>query len=290
MSARKVSICRFGELTRQLTKIVESLRHRRSLLANTLLSNRRIQNQLRRARTAASQLRVPAITEALDQAEIQANANLSNLYRTCSGATAFRVQDPDPNAVDSGKVLGFRIDVFSTTERRFITPYYVLLNQPENTDSNALKIHKHTIPPFIPLEQLAAKYLPLQDSVMRPSDRRTTQNLPGFVRALRRELVSYHKRLAALKGLKTKLGSNGAGKILDPSGKEFEMELSNGSVARITLSIDGKIDNAAVRARTEDSRLSTAAGKRQTELERAILGGNGRIEELQDRLTSYSAS
>jgi hypothetical protein len=110
------------------------------------------------------------------------------------------------------------------------------------------------------------------------------------VRALRRELVSHHKRLAALDGLKTRLGSKGAGNVLDPSGKEFEMNLSDASIARIKLSKEGKIDNASVTVRSESDSLSAAVGKRHRELERAILGGNGRIEELLDRLTAHSAS
>jgi central kinetochore subunit Mal2/MCM21 len=283
------TLSRILKITRQLMNAVESLRHRRSLLANTLLSKRKVQNRLRHARSTASASSLPIISNALDQVETQAAANLSNLYRTCSGATAFRVRDPDPNAVDSGNVFGIRIDVFSTSERRFITPYYVLLNHPE-TDSDALKIHKHTIPPFIPVQQLATRYLPIPDPSTQSSDPATAQNLPAFLRALRRELVSHHKRLAALEALKTGLRSKSTSKMLDPSGKGFEIELSDGSVAQVTLSREGKIENAAVRSRTQVGELLPAVGRRQRETESIILGGNGRIEELFDRLKARSAS
>jgi central kinetochore subunit Mal2/MCM21 len=175
--------------------------------------------------------------------------------------------------------------MFSAGERRFVTPYYVLLNHPE-IDSDALKVHKHTVPPFIPIEQLSARYLPLPDPAAPPSDQRTKQNLPAFVRDLRRELVSHNKRLAALQTLKAGLSSKNIGKILDPSGKGFEMELSDGSVARLALSRGGEIESAIVRARTHGDE-SSAAGQRQRGTERAILGGNGRIDELLNRLAQH---
>jgi central kinetochore subunit Mal2/MCM21 len=265
-------------------KSVERLRHRRSLLANTLLSNRKIRSHLNHAKTTVSPSFLPSVMKALKQEEIQAHANISNLYRTCSGITVFRVQDPDPNAIDSGSVLGVQIEVFATNERRFISPYYVLFNKPE-ADDISLKIHKHTIPTFIPIQQLAAKYLPLPDPAAALSTRQPSQNLPAFIRALRRELVSHHKRLSALTALKANLPPRHSSRLLDSSGNEFEIELSNGSIARLKLSTDGKIENAIVRAKNEARGLTTVVGNRQRETERAILGGNRRVEELMDRLT-----
>ncbi|KAF2435635.1 hypothetical protein EJ08DRAFT_282694 [Tothia fuscella] len=273
---------------------IESLRHRRSLLANTLLSNRKIQQRLKlkHAKATATSSSLPTITLALqqteDQTEDQASINASNLYRTCSGITAFRVKDPDPNSLDSGHVLGVRIDVFSTTDRRFITPYYLLLNYRPETGSSALQIHKHTIPTFVPLPKLAVKYLPHRDSTGSTSQERV-QNLPALVRALRRELVSYHKRLAAWEVLRTDLKTN---KALDPAGTEFEIELSDTSIARLKVDAKGNIENAVVRSRSDAKydELPDNAGKRQRGLERAILGAGGRIEGLADRLKDHTAS
>ena len=39
-------------------------------------------------------------------------ARTESLYRVGAGITTLRVQDPNPGAVDDGKVLGVRIDIF----------------------------------------------------------------------------------------------------------------------------------------------------------------------------------
>ncbi|KAL1648327.1 hypothetical protein SLS58_002080 [Diplodia intermedia] len=101
----------------------------------------------------------PSAASALAAIEKQQKHNLENLHRTCAGVTAFRVKDPDPCAVDNGKILGVRIEV--SVKGRFAAPYYLLLNR-SSSGSEDLRIHKHTIPPCIPLRGLAAKYLPQQ--------------------------------------------------------------------------------------------------------------------------------
>ena len=39
------------------------------------------------------------------------------LYRMGAGATMFEVKDPDPYAVDQGRILGVRMEVFVSGER-----------------------------------------------------------------------------------------------------------------------------------------------------------------------------
>jgi central kinetochore subunit Mal2/MCM21 len=174
--------------------------------------------------------------------------------------------------------------VFSTTDRRFITPYYLLLNHPESR-SNVLRIHKHTIPTFIPLSILAKKYLP-QPLPANSAPQDQPQNLPGLVRALRRELVAHHKRLAAWELLQRGVKTN---KMLDAAGTRFEIELSDNSIARLTVDMHGKIENAIVRTRegTNQDEVPDNLGRRQRNIERAILGGGGRVEGLIERIKEH---
>ena len=172
-----------------------------------------------------------------------------------------------------------------------MTPYYLLLNRPRR-GSEALKIHKHTIPPFIPLQQLVAKYLPEpashagEDEVSRTAQ---PQNLPRFVRALRRELVAHHKRLEACETLKKELGrKHGVDgvKMLDVTGCELEIAFTDGSIARLKVSTDGTIANiAVVPGRTADGEEAlTGQARPLRQLKRVIEGRDGRIEGLADRL------
>lgn len=114
----------------------------------------------------------------------QVTHNTQSLYRYCVGITTFKVSDPDPCAVDDGRILGLCIEAPSTSRPgKFVRPYYVLLNRPWGGESDRidlrtqdhteeaitaslesrreyLKVHKHTVPECIPLAALAARWLP----------------------------------------------------------------------------------------------------------------------------------
>ncbi|KAF2438692.1 hypothetical protein P171DRAFT_436626 [Karstenula rhodostoma CBS 690.94] len=127
----------------------------------------------------------------------QSNRNLENIYRACAGVTAYKVKDPDPCAVDNGNILGVRIEV--PINGIFVETYHVLFNRPNATHRTMLRIHKHTIPPCIPLQPLANKWLPVtKKSAEEPRE----QDLVKFSRHLRKELVSWHLRLEALEKLR----------------------------------------------------------------------------------------
>lgn len=129
--------------------------------------------------------------------EAQTKRTLENIYRACAGVTAFRVKDPDPNAVHNGDILGIRIE--APVHGGFIDTYHVLFTIREQEDSKRLRIHKHTIPPCIPLQQLANKWLPqgAKDGV-----KDVEQDLVKFGRTLRRELVGWHMRLQTVQNLR----------------------------------------------------------------------------------------
>lgn len=125
-------------------------------------------------------------------------------YRACTPVTAFKVHDPDPCAVDGGHVLGLRFEVMMRGQ--FLQPYYVMLNRPFSHAKTHLRVHRHTIPPAVPLAGLAARLLPAPTNPQADEDQQPRQDLDGFARALRREIMRYHNRLGVSADLRRRLG------------------------------------------------------------------------------------
>ena len=282
---------------------ISLLRHRRKNLSSVLLSSPSITTRLQRA-SHSTKPPPPSLARALTVLSKQARHNQTALHRICAGATAYRVRDPDPHAVDEGRILGIQIEVF--VNRAFIPPYHLLLHRPSPA-SPALKIHHHTIPPCIPLAPLAAAHLP-QPSAAGGDPARPAQNLPRLVRALRRELVAYHLRLAAVEKLRVVAGvpsqatekegelgdvlnaggememgrggrrkrGQGRGSVVavvaDAAVREARCEWSSGLTARMKVSKDGVVEKVVVR---------TAEGGRDWEVEKK---GKGHLGGLFGRL------
>lgn len=180
---------------------ISSLRARRANLSAVLLSTPRLSTRL----STRLQQRPAANNSLTDNAmriiKRQSERNLENVYRACAGVTAYKIKDPDPNAVDDGNVLGVRIEVF--VEGKFIETYHVLFNRPSTRHKSMLKIHRHTIPACIPLKQLANKFLPQSQ---RDASTTTEQNLVKLGRVLRKELVAWHLRNVTLERLRAEAG------------------------------------------------------------------------------------
>jgi central kinetochore subunit Mal2/MCM21 len=282
------------------------LRAHRANLASILLSQPHLPTRLEQRPVLHERNR----RNAAKRVQRQSNRNLENVYRACAGITAYKVKDPDPCAVDNGNVLGVRIEV--SIGGSFVEAYHVLLNRPNAAHRNMLKIHKHTVPPCIPLQSLANKWLPVtKKSAEEPRE----QDLVKFGKHLRKELVSWHLRLEALEKLRKdamvpgqtarREGPNvepepgmvlnafvsddedseeddhlneqdGALKISgidgDAAVREITVTWSNGSVGIFKVTKDGEVDKAAVR---------TKEGMRETSLSSKALG---RIEGLLQRL------
>lgn len=164
-----------------------TLKAHRANLSSVLLSQPHLAERLGNDATAK---------RLIDQ---QSKRNLENTYRACAGVTAYKVKDPDPYAVNNGDILGISIEV--PVNGGFDDTYHVLFTVRDHDSSKRLRIHKHTIPSCIPLQQLANKWLPQAtrdgDSAKDPG-----QDLVKFGRALRRELVSWHMRLETVQDLK----------------------------------------------------------------------------------------
>ncbi|CAK7201986.1 hypothetical protein SEUCBS139899_004702 [Sporothrix eucalyptigena] len=203
-----------------------------------------------------------------------------SLYRAGASVTAFRVRDPDPNAFDGGRVLGLRFDVMMGAQ--FLRPYYVLLNRNsgqaragarsraqatgnKNTESEGpLRVHRHTVPPSIPLGGIATRYLGATQYM--PSGPKSP-DLYTFARATRRALIRYHNRLAVIGDLRrnvqqaaTKAAADAAsnGVELDPSdlladvsgadaeAKQIRFDWADGRTGRLLLDDDGDIQKLVV--------------------------------------------
>ncbi|PVH97601.1 hypothetical protein DM02DRAFT_77189 [Periconia macrospinosa] len=178
------------------TKIANLQTHRANLSA-ILLSHPHLPARLQQRPVLHERNR----REAAACAEKQSKRNTENVYRACAGITAFKVKDPDPYAVDNGNVLGVRIEV--SIGGRFIETYSVLFNRPNTQYKNVLRIHKHTIPPCIPLQPLANKWLPMST---KDAENAPEQNLIRFGKSLRKELVGWHLRMEAIEKLRAEAG------------------------------------------------------------------------------------
>lgn len=240
----------------------------------------------------------------------------SNHYRIAFGTTAFPFKDPSPSAPPD-TLLGVRIDVCTRTGH-FAKPYYVLLRRERERERSArLRVHRHTIPTFISISKLERVYLPspgsshdravegadTEDDVARSkalrdrarSSRR--QDLRGFVRELRRELVAWHLRSDAVELLRERLGLSDGGVLpdgverLSPESKAgvvslaptavearyVRLEWEDGRVGRFKLSNTGIVERAVV--------IGDRGRDKQVEV--AMTGGGGRVETLLERLKEH---
>jgi central kinetochore subunit Mal2/MCM21 len=208
-----------------------------------------------------------------------------------------------------------RLDV-CTRNGRFAKPYYVLLKRERVRGSNEkrLRVYRHTVPAFISIAKLESAFLPLPGSGRQRAEeseeedaenlkpwknRARKQDLRGFVRELRRELVAWHMRTDAVEFLREKLGlvdesqSSLAERISPVTGtgvlflastaveaRYVRLEWEDGRVGRFKLSNSGLVERAVV--------IGDTGRDKQTE--DAMIGGGGRVEALLDRLRERGPS
>ncbi|KAL0640750.1 hypothetical protein Q9L58_000056 [Maublancomyces gigas] len=168
-----------------------------------------------------------------------------------AGITTFAVRDPSP---PHEKLLGIRIEVFA--ERTFRIPHYILLSLPDTSSapkSGTFTIHRHTLPPFLPLARLSLLH---------------ARSLSAFVRALRRAMLLHARREAAAMKLKRQALAAAAAAVEDV---EWDAEVAlvtvtwgNGSKAWIRVGEEGDVGKVVVVG---------GSGGRERGLERKIVGG-----------------
>ncbi|KAJ5119997.1 hypothetical protein N7448_010666 [Penicillium atrosanguineum] len=286
---------------------IQKLQKRKRTLASSLLSAHSIQKLIRKpppALTSINNELSPLVRAAGKHSEC-------NHYRIAFGATAFPFQDPSPTANDN--LLGVRLDVCARNGQ-FAKPYYVLLRRERVRGGNEkrLRVHRHTVPAFISMSKLEGAFLPFPGSGkerveeseegenLKPwKGQERKQDLRGFVRELRRELVAWHMRTDAVDFLREKLGletgslSSSSERALPVEGtgvmslastaveaRYVRLEWEDGRVGRFKLSNTGLVERAVV--------IGDAGRDKQTE--DTMTGGGGRIEALLDRLRERGQS
>jgi len=299
------------ETTEQLDEDISHLHTRlatlhahRANLSSVLLSQPHFAARLQSTNTNNK----PA-NDANDVITRQSKRNLENIYRACAGVTAYKVKDPDPHAQNDGNILGVSIDV--AMGGRFVETYHVLLSVKQKHDKRTMKIHKHTVPPCIPLQHLSDKWLPASG---KDEENDPEQDLVRFGRLLRKELVGWHLRVNAVEELRKDAGlaqsrqdseddsftSNG--KILnafvsdDEASSDIEQDDADlGSARMLDIEADAAIRQVtvvwsdrrtAVMAVTKDGRVERAVcrtrdGARDVVLSRKAVGPlNGLVRRL----------
>lgn len=237
----------------------------------------------------------------------------SNHYRVAFSATSFPFTDPSPHS-DDPNLLGVRIDVCGR-DGRFKQPYYVLLKR-EKGDGKRLRVHRHTIPAFISMEKLERRYLPQgpqtddggeeEDEVSKPWKEKK-QNLPGLVRELRKELVSWHLRRDTVDWLNERLGLSRQDSFAEGGATSTEQEAGSAQAKQLGIVsvTPTSLEARYVRVEWEDGRVGRfkisnngiveravviGDNGRDKSVEDAMTGGDGRVETIFDRLAQRASS
>lgn len=209
----------------QVRAEIKNLTHRRKLLASSLLSSTKVQSLLsdkqNPAPTAPQADSDNATTTPLNLADLQQQSQ-SNAYRLAFGVTSFPFTDPSPELQAKNPLLGIRIDICDRLGK-FDSPYYIFCIRASDVGQE-LRVHRHTIPALVPLQQYEELYLPLKSSATpedegyggsedcRPGNDDSDngpgtkkQDLHGFVARVRHDLVSWRLRQEAAEMLKENL-------------------------------------------------------------------------------------
>ncbi|KAL4947477.1 Cenp-O kinetochore centromere component-domain-containing protein [Aspergillus filifer] len=210
------------ELDSEISSIrreIRKLQQRRRFLSSSILSSESLQKRLNPEKQKLSVPTLSGLDEDISPLVRAAGSHTqSNHHRIAFSTTTFPFKDPSPVNEDSKNLLGVRIDV-CIRNGRFTKPYYLLLRKVraesgagDGTAKTRLRIHRHTIPAFIPVERLARIFLPDVprvntdeiEQLKKPPPRK--QNLQSFVREIRRQLVAWHTRVDAVYYLREQIG------------------------------------------------------------------------------------
>ncbi|KAE8372622.1 Cenp-O kinetochore centromere component-domain-containing protein [Aspergillus bertholletiae] len=295
---------------------IRKLQRKRRFLAASLLSSDNFHKRLQEHQSARPSSSLEAEVSPLVRAAGK-HAQV-NHHRVAFSATTFPFRDPSPNS-ENPNLLGVRIDICASNGR-FTKPYYVLLQRVRGEEKR-LRVHRHTIPAFISVEKLERAFLPLPavseeeagENLKPWKGNANRQDLPRFVRELRRQLAVWHLRMDAVNFLRGKLGvqrrnvqsyndgddgvwvrdilsdnqeeirldANDLGIVsLSPTALDatyVRLEWEDGRVGRIKMSDNGVVERAVV----------IGDDGRDKSLEAVLTGGNGRVETVLDRLKQH---
>ena len=163
-------------------------------------------------------------------------------------------------------------------------PYYVFLRRPD-AGSTSLRLHRSTVPAWIRLPALTARFLP-ETPACRSDKEATqaapTQDLPRLVHELRRALVSYHLGRACIARLGQSMAERASSSKdaiervsdEDGQGRDVRLEWRSGRIGRIRLGTSGCLQKCVV----------FGGRGRERAIERQIMAGKRRVEHLAETL------
>jgi central kinetochore subunit Mal2/MCM21 len=205
-----------GEIAKVRAEI-QNLTARRKLLTSSLLSSSNVQSRLfNNASTSASTGPDDSNATPLKLSNVKVHSQ-SNAHRLTFGVTSFPFTDPSPEIQSKNPLLGIRIDVCNR-HGQFDSPYYIFCVRAGEEGGQGLRIHRHTIPALVPLEQYESEYLPLNppyddegyagsdDSRVENGVDHRRQDLHALVARVRHDLVSWRLRQDAAGWLQEELG------------------------------------------------------------------------------------
>ncbi|KAL5332871.1 Cenp-O kinetochore centromere component-domain-containing protein [Aspergillus crustosus] len=337
------------ELDSEISSIrreIRKLQRRRRFLSSSILSSGSLQKSLKPQQSSG--LAISNLNEDISPLIRAADSHTqSNHHRIAFSTTTFPFKDPSPltegNNTTSKDLLGVRIDI-CPRNGRFTKPYYILLRKLRTDIDNQfkirLKIHRHTIPAFIPVARLERIFLPEFPHALTDSDGNRwndtpaygskkkqpplirKQNLQGFVREIRRQLVAWHTRVGAVHFLREQLGVIRRGVDaypdeeedgpwdrdvlvgVDPASEIGESRLRKNELGIASLSPTA-LEVSYVRIEWEDGQVGRfkisnsglveravviGDGGRDKGLEAALTGGDSKVLTLLDRLSNNALS
>ncbi|KND88100.1 hypothetical protein TOPH_07266 [Tolypocladium ophioglossoides CBS 100239] len=272
---------------RRASSPLATLRKTLKVQCSTILSSTSTQRLIQSAASSASSslIRRPKRTNPsrskLSSRSTQQHAYTQQcIYRISTPVTAFKIHDPDPNAVDGGHVLGLRFEVMSRGQ--FLRPYYVMLNRPFPSSTH-LRVHRHTIPPAVPLAGLAVRHLP---SPRPEGDEQPRQDLERFVRTLRREVTRYHNRLGVSADLRRRLGLHGATEASAPANSVVEVGIADIEAKQIKLAWADESSGRLIMDDDGNVRKLVVFGRRgrDWDMTKELFGKYDRMEDIARRL------
>lgn len=241
----------------------------------------------------------------------------SNIHRLGVGVTAFPFDDPSPEIQSKNPLLGIRIDVCNRAGR-FDSPYYIFCirgGAEEGIVNQELRIHRHTIPAFVPLQDYEKQYLPLsdegyggsEDSMMSADGAERKQDLHTLVARVRHDLVSWRLRQDAIDWARDELeipasktqsgasdrtadgdNTNGHGEAQDESLSDVEEPVGKFGVREVsTVSVDAR----HARIVWTDDRVGRIKISDDGRIEKAVVfGQDARIGDVERILTEDSST
>ncbi|KAJ9630229.1 hypothetical protein H2204_008590 [Knufia peltigerae] len=290
----------------QVRAEIEKLTKRRKLLTSSVLSSTKIQNQV-----STQTGRDPSSNSNPSQFESAFQQSSSNLHRLSFGVTSFPFHDPSPEVQSKNPLLGIRMDLCDRNGH-FDNPYYLFcikVGGEEGPSIQELRIHRHTIPALVPLEEYEKQYLPLsdegyggsEDSLLSSEGNQRKQDLHGLVSRVRHDLVAWRSRQDAIEWMRDKLEIPVVRDKHRPSGQEVGRESDEDSSL---LDIDAPagrfgirefeavgVDARQVRILWSDDSVGRIKITDQGKIEKAaVIGLDGHIASVERILTQGDAT